>query len=399
MPGTSAHLPVHAVTHGPKHHFFGYYDKSPWDASGRYLVGLEAEFADRPPRPEDAATVGLIDTAEGNAWKPVAQTRAWNWQQGNMLQWLPSAPDHLIVYNARQGRHPVAVVMDAFTGRERVLPRPIYAVSPTGEMAVSLSFARLADTRPGYGYSGLTDPTQANPCPEDDGLFRMDLDSGESRLIVSLAQLAAFQPPADSRGAKHWVNHVQFSPRGTRFAFLHRWRGAMTGAGFRTRLLTSNPDGSGLRCVSDHEMVSHYDWRDEGHLLAWARRRDLGDRYFLFEDGTGTPEVVGEGLLTSDGHCSYSPDRRWILTDTYPDGTGERSLLLYWPEDGKRIEIGRFFSPQQLSDDIRCDLHPRWSRDGRFISFDSAHEDVRRMYVADVGAIVSGRRDRRAGGP
>ena len=29
---------VQQMTHGPKHHFFGYYAICPWDASGRYLA-------------------------------------------------------------------------------------------------------------------------------------------------------------------------------------------------------------------------------------------------------------------------------------------------------------------------------------------------------------------------
>jgi hypothetical protein len=30
-------VPVRAVTSGPWHHSFGYYDKTPWDSTGRYL--------------------------------------------------------------------------------------------------------------------------------------------------------------------------------------------------------------------------------------------------------------------------------------------------------------------------------------------------------------------------
>ena len=41
--------PVHQVTHGPRHHFFGYYEKSPWSASGHLLLAHEAGFNDRPP--------------------------------------------------------------------------------------------------------------------------------------------------------------------------------------------------------------------------------------------------------------------------------------------------------------------------------------------------------------
>ncbi|RKY58480.1 MAG: hypothetical protein DRP94_06185, partial [Candidatus Latescibacterota bacterium] len=65
-----------------------------------------------------------------------------------------------------------------------------------------------------------------------------------------------------------------------------------------------------------------------------------------------------------------------------------RHLLLFRPEDGKLLEVGKFFSPPELRGEIRCDLHPRWSRDGREVCIDSAHEGHRQMYVVEVGEAV-----------
>jgi len=114
----------------------------------------------------------------------------------------------------------------------------------------------------------------------------------------------------------------------------------------------------------------------------------VGDRFFLFADLTGEREIIGEGVLTQNGHCSYSPDRRWILTDTYPDYRGFRHLLLYNTKKNILVEIGKFFSPPELEGEIRCDLHPRWSKDGKKVCIDSAHEGSRQMYIIDVTDIV-----------
>ena len=111
-------------------------------------------------------------------------------------------------------------------------------------------------------------------------------------------------------------------------------------------------------------------------------------RYALLTDRTQDVDIVGEGVLTCDGHCSWSPDRRWVLTDTYPDAENIRTLILYHPETATRVDIGRFYSPPDLKGPIRCDLHPRWSRDGKQVCIDSAHEDTRQMYVLDVEHIV-----------
>ena len=51
---------VRPVTRCPRHHFFGYYDKCPWDLSGRYLLGCEAGFMDRQPTGDDALVIGRI---------------------------------------------------------------------------------------------------------------------------------------------------------------------------------------------------------------------------------------------------------------------------------------------------------------------------------------------------
>ena len=43
----SFELEVEQITHGPKHHFFGYIGQSqtiPWNQSGRYIVALRNGF-------------------------------------------------------------------------------------------------------------------------------------------------------------------------------------------------------------------------------------------------------------------------------------------------------------------------------------------------------------------
>ena len=135
--------------------------------------------------------------------------------------------------------------------------------------------------------------------------------------------------------------------------------------------------------------VSHFDWRAPDHILAWGSHRGIGDRYFVFRDRVDHQvTVLGEGILTEDGHCSYSPDGRWLLTDTYPVAEPYRTLILYDLLEDRRVDIGRFYSPPEITGEIRCDLHPRWNRDGTQICFDSVHEGHRQLYIVDVGQLV-----------
>jgi hypothetical protein len=399
MPVVEHRLDAVPVTSGPRFHYFGYYDKTPWDATGRYLLALEVDFMDRPPDVADLATIGMVDLHDANRFLPITQTAAINWQQGTHLQWMPTAPDREIIFNTVTPDDYSAVVRDVFTGRERHLPLPIYDVSRNGKLAVTLNFDRLHTTRPGYGYHHFPDRAGPDvPSAHDDGIWLLDLETGAHDLVVSLRGAIDFAPTDDMFDARHWFNHLLFSPDDSCFIFLHRWVSRTNHPwGWKTRLFTANPNGSDLCLLNADDMTSHFDWCGPDQVLAWAHRHDRGDHYYLFRDRTAEIETVGEDVLLTDGHCSYSPDGRWILTDTYPDEEHKRALVLYRPEDNLRIDVGRFYSPPEFQDpdplksryEMRCDLHPRWSRDGRQVCFDSMHEGERQMYVMDVSPVVT----------
>src|SRR5206468_1381569 len=118
--------------------------------------------------------------------------------------------------------------------------------------------------------------------------------------------------------------------------------------------------------------------------------RVVRDAYLLITDGEASEaEVFARGELTTDGHCTWSPgDRRWVLTDGYPDLRSRQPLLLWDANRGRGYEIGRYPAPRKLDGPVRVDLHPRFSRDGRKVCIDSAMDGRRRMYVVDVAALT-----------
>lgn len=427
----NTHPEVQAVTRGPKRHFFGYYEKCPWDAGGMRMLAHEVDFDERPPEPDDEAVVGIVRLDDNKRFEPIGETLAWNFQQGAMLQWVGPDATRFVLYNVRNEDRFASTIFDTRTGERHHLSRPVAAVSRDGRFALSLNFARLADMRPGYGYVGPPDPWADVSSPEDDGIYLMDLKNGESRQILSTESIVSFGENSPGVGRKHWVNHTLFNPDGTRFSFLHRWEAA--NGGFSSRLFTADIDGGRLYCLSDGGMVSHHDWLNPGQMLAWARKsqnlgdtgksnlirlgtssilsvppmswamrfartvgavgwvrqRVVGDRFILFTDQTGTADDIGVGILKEDGHCLYSPDGRWILMDTYPHEDHHRILLLFKSDEQRVIEIGRFYSRPDLAGEIRCDLHARWNRGGNKICIDSSHEGGRQMYTLDVAGIVS----------
>lgn len=383
-----AHVPFRAITRGPNSHWFGYYDKLQFDETNRFALGMEVGFNDRSPKPDDAIRLGMIDLEDNDKWIELGHSSAWCWQQGCMLQWLPGHSD-TVIYNARLNGAYQAVIQNVKTGEQRALPKPVYAVDPIGKNAVCPNFARLGVTRPGYGYNGPADPWQDELQPRHDGIYQMSLETGAWRLIISLDQIAGYKPDDTMFGAKHWFNHLLFSPTGERFIFLHRWERTVNGRrSWYTRMFTADADGGNLFCVADHDMVSHFIWKNSKQILAWSREPKHGDRFHLYTDKTDTVAVIGDGVLMRDGHCTYSPDQQWVLVDTYPDQERMQNLMLYRPTDGKLVKLGRFYQAPESKGEIRCDLHPSWSRDGRRVSIDSRHNGGRQIYLLDVSEIT-----------
>ena len=380
--------PARPITRGPKHHWFGYYDKLQFDPSVRYVLGMEVDFEHRSPGPEDAIVVGMVDLADGDRWIPLGRTRAWCWQQGCMLQWRPGSKTE-VMWNDREGDRFVSHILDVQTGAKRTLPHPFYTVSPDGRTAVAPDFRRINDMRPGYGYAGPADPYADELAPEEAGIWRLDLESGARELVVSLAEVAAIpNPHHDLSGAKHYFNHLLFNTDGTRFEFLHRWRPPGKERRY-TRMLTAAPDGSDIRVVDDYGHTSHFIWRDPAHILAWAYHPSHEGAFYLYEDGSRETTVVGKGVMTRDGHCTYLPGNEWILNDAYPDAERYQELYLYHVPTGEKVSLGRFYVPEAYTGEWRCDLHPRSSPDGGLVCVDAPRAGSgRQMYLIDISEII-----------
>ncbi len=383
--------PTRMITRGPRHHWFGYYDKWQFDPTSRFVLGMEVGFEHRSPKADDVIRIGMVDLEEGDRWIDLGETRAWNWQQGCMLQWLPGS-GRKIVWNDRERDRLVCRLLDVMTGELETIPHPIYAVSPDGKTAVTPDFGRIADVRPGYGYAGIVDAYRDRLAPSQSGIFRIDLVRGTSELILSLAQIAATgEIPQAAPGIKHYFNHLLFSPDGSRFIALHRWR--YPNGRRLTRLITAAADGSDIRIVIPNGYASHFIWRDPNHILSQSKNL-LGNPHwgnFLFEDKeNGILQEIGHGVLDPAGHLSYLPGGAWILNDTYPQGPDRlQTPHLYHLASGRRIDLGHFPLPKAYAGEWRVDTHPRYSRDGRLVCIDAPAKGLgRQMHLIDIEEIV-----------
>lgn len=361
-------------------YYYGYYDKSPWDATGRYMIALRVKQAYKSVAPKERGTVVLIDTRNHNEVIEIGKTDSWNVQQGCMTQWLgPDFQTKLIYNDFRNGQYCSIIFNVKDMKEEKTLPLPVYDVARDGTFALSLDFNRLHRMRPGYGYSNLPDKTKGILCPDETCIWKMEIPDGNVTPMLKYTEMAAFEPDESMADAEHKVNHLMISPNGKRFMVLHRW---FKNGRKHTRLVTCNVDKTEMYNLSDDVFVSHCYWKNDHEILSFCRKKATGDHYYLMEDKTQNYQLFWPELNT-DGHCSYSPDNKWIITDTYPNRKRLASVYLC-REDGFCKRIARVFAPFRYDNDCRCDLHPRWSRDGKMVCIDSVHEGKRALYVIPV---------------
>ena len=401
-PGPAAviqEFPIRAVTSGPKHHWFAYYDKLEFCPEDRYLLSMEVDFEHRSPQPEDIIKTGMIDLQDSDKWIELGESRAWGWQQGCMLQWLPGSAER-IIWNDREEEGFVSRILNVQTRELQTLPAPVYSITPDAKTAVYPNFSRVNDMRPGYGYSGFPDRYADQLAPSETGIFRLDLESGKTDLIIPISEIAAIPWKEDISSNKHYFNHLLVNPDGTRFIFLHRWR---TGEHqWNTRMLTANLDGTDIRVIDDCGVTSHFIWRDPGTILAWSHypgydgklsKSGLNSGFCLFEDQPhgGNVQLAAGKEMAKDGHCTYIPGNRFILNDSYPDQDRKSHVMLYDNEKKAVIPVADFEMPAEYQGEWRCDLHPRASRNGKLVAVDAPYENSgRQIQLIDISAALEG---------
>ena len=195
-----------------------------------------------------------------------------------------------------------------------------------------------------------------------------------------------------------------------------------------SRIYVANIDGSNIRLLNDVGRASHFNWRTESELLVWCGLKNTinnlrkykilnkfifspllpfyrkltkgnsiqgntsissaltGDSMVLFDVNKLTHKRIGQDVLLKDGHPSISPlNQNIMLYDSYPGPESAPELLIYNIEKNILTKLDVLKSiPLYDESPLRCDLHPKWSFCGNFISIDTMDKGKRDIYLYKI---------------
>ena len=380
-------------------YFWGFHDVSPISNDERHMLGCKLNIPLRMPEAGEPLSIGYWDLSESNqhssfliphsSFKEVADCYAWGYHKGCRLQWLGDSNDTFIFNTARDGQlcaeihqlsHPSPLTS--------YLSYPIDTVSWDGRYATSFSYRRLNELMPGYGYDIEDGSYLDEGHPADTGLYIVDVEKNTRRLLFSLDYLASLEPTENMKGARHFVTHTEFSKDNQYVIFMHRWIHDDPDKRF-SRLITCRLDGSELYISPTTDMVSHYVWDEKWGILAFCRINNV-DGHYLFSDHTMKRWRHVAPQLNSDGHQSFIPGADAFITDTYPDGRRYAKLWRVDLNTDETVLLADLKSPKEFQSpncykNWCCDLHPRVSPQGTYVTFDSVHTNHRALCVMKLG--------------
>ena len=362
------------IWNGGEESFYGYYDKSPENGKGDILAHLSNYNTKNKPTASSPINIVIIHT---NGEKDVVdETYSYNWQQGARTMWLD---DDLVMYNSFDGEKYIAKVYSQSEKKiVRQFPYPVQDAYGKN-FYLSINYRKIMFVRPDYGYRNLPALTENDMMSFNDaGIIKVDYATGQATTLYSMEDILSVEPKEIFKDCFHVVNHLMISPQGNGLVFVHRF---YEGKVRHDRLMYS--DGKHLSCVLDDDNVSHYCWLDEGRIFGYVRVEGTDGFYTINVKTKETqPCEALNTLQTGDGHPTYCNGK--IIVDTYPDKSRMQHLMMLDLKTQEIKQIVEVYQSVKYMNETRCDMHPRFAKDGKCVYFDSVYNGKRELCKFDL---------------
>ena len=125
-------------------------------------------------------------------------------------------------------------------------------------------------------------------------------------------------------------------------------------------------------------MVSHYHWYNDDNLIGYMGGPIGFCYYSLNINNLNFKQLDFEGLeKLGDGHPSCMVTS--FVTDTYPNKSRIQTLVKCDLQANNIEKIAEFYHSVSFRNECRCDLHPRYTKNGIFV--DSVFDGKRNLYL------------------
>lgn len=352
-----------------KEYFYGYYDKSP-EHNGKVLFH---------EMNNDHVTV-IVKDLINDLELVVGKSKAYNWQLGTRAQWID---DDTIAYNDFDGSGYISRLYSLKKGEiVKSFEKPIQDYSKKGYF-LGVNYQRLRSYAKEYGYYCLPELSNSEfDDYENDGIWKIDKASGEITLLLTIKDVQECEPIARFKQGKHFVNHIMICPNGEAFIFIHRY---YVGKERYDRLMYY--DFNELKCLFSDKLQSHYCWLGNTHVFGYGGYHGKNE-FHTVDVKNGKVEICKKltEIHPKDGHPTKYGD--WVVVDSYPYYSRMQELVAFNLKTNDSKLILEVFHDMKHRGYDRCDLHPRFSEDGKRIYFDSLYSGKRQLCSIDVSHIL-----------
>lgn len=406
--------------------FFGYFNEKQFD--GTSALFHYTPYIDKLPENfEDTVKISSIDL-KTNQISVIGETPAWNWQQGSKLRYQKTDAGTGICYNSWSQDMGFHSQWHFENDNIHTLP-PFYDTS--FKHFCYSNFHLHSKIRRGYSYQeAITNDNRFFEFGAHDFLAIGSNSNGE---IVSFFEIKDLMKFIDDKNVNHnkvYVEHMTFSPSGSRLGFLLRYR--IDDGGIISNFFTYNLASGNISLVVRSGRFSHYCWLDDSSILFYGAlnstaskirqskfaqftpkffRKTLlkiyheiiphnskisksltGDGYHLLRIRDNNFEITSvlDSLKWEDGHPAYCPRNGLIITDTYPDANIKKPACVFgtfWENENlsePKLLTKLNSIPQFDNSPLRADLHPRISPCGNYLSLDSMCKGFRSVEFYEI---------------
>lgn len=347
--------------------FYGYYDKSP-ESEGKVLF--------HEMQSDEKSVKIIVENAINGEEKVIAQTTAFNWQMGARAIWID---DDIVSYNDFDGEKYVCKWFSLSKNHVvKAFDKPLQDYKG-GNYFLGVNYQRLRSYAKEYAYYCLPEMSESEYDDyEHDGIWKVDVNTREMNLVLSIAEILKFEHIDRFDKGKHFLNHIMMSPNGSSFIFIHRY---YVNRVRYDRLMFY--DFKQLKVLMNERIQSHYCWLDDTNVFGYGEYE--GKRSFnAINVKTGV--VTKHEKLTAkhprDGHPTVFGD--WIGIDDYPDLCRMQPMIAYNYKTKEIKFLGEFYHDLKHKEYNRCDLHPRFSKDGSRIYIDTIYSGKRELVMLNV---------------